>query len=42
VDIVVSAHCTSFGLERDEEECEKIIRLINKTDATVLVVGRRT
>jgi N-acetylglucosaminyldiphosphoundecaprenol N-acetyl-beta-D-mannosaminyltransferase len=38
-DIVVGAHSPSFGFERDEEECEKIIRLINKTDATVLVVG---
>jgi N-acetylglucosaminyldiphosphoundecaprenol N-acetyl-beta-D-mannosaminyltransferase len=37
--IVVGAHSPSFGFEKNEEECEKIISLINKTDATVLVVG---
>jgi N-acetylglucosaminyldiphosphoundecaprenol N-acetyl-beta-D-mannosaminyltransferase len=37
--IVVGAHSPSFGFEKDEAECLKIIDLINHTDATVLVVG---
>jgi exopolysaccharide biosynthesis WecB/TagA/CpsF family protein len=38
-EIVVGAHSPSFGFEKNESECEEIIRLINTTDATVLVVG---
>ncbi|WP_035668036.1 WecB/TagA/CpsF family glycosyltransferase [Flavobacterium sp. 83] len=38
-DVVVGAHSPSFGFEKNETECERIIDLINKTDATVLVVG---
>ena len=37
--IVVGAHSPSFGFEKKEDECEKIIRIINDTDATVLVIG---
>ncbi len=38
-EIIVGAHSPSFGFEKNEAECEKIIELINETDATVLVVG---
>jgi exopolysaccharide biosynthesis WecB/TagA/CpsF family protein len=38
-EIVVGAHSPSFGFEKNETECEKIIRMINATNATVLVVG---
>lgn len=37
--IIVGAHSPSFGFEQNGEECEKIINLINNTDATVLLVG---
>jgi exopolysaccharide biosynthesis WecB/TagA/CpsF family protein len=37
--IVVGAHSPSFGFENNEAECQEIIRLINATDANVLVVG---
>jgi UDP-N-acetyl-D-mannosaminuronic acid transferase (WecB/TagA/CpsF family) len=37
--IVIGAHSPSFGFENNERECEDIVRLINATDATVLVVG---
>ncbi|MBE9192366.1 WecB/TagA/CpsF family glycosyltransferase [Gloeocapsopsis crepidinum LEGE 06123] len=37
--IVVGAHSPSFGFEKDEEECQEIIKMINGTDATVLAVG---
>ena len=37
--IIVGAHSPSYGFEKKEKECEEIIRKINKTDATVLVVG---
>lgn len=38
-DIVVGAHSPSFGFEKNEEECLKIIDLINQSGATVLAVG---
>ena len=38
-DIVVDVHSPSFGFERDEEECLRIIDLINQSDANVLAVG---
>lgn len=37
--IIVGAHSPSFGFEKNEEECEQIVRQINATEATVLVVG---
>lgn len=37
--IVVDVHSPSFGFEKDEEECLKIIELINQSDANVLAVG---
>ncbi|NOX46051.1 MAG: WecB/TagA/CpsF family glycosyltransferase [Chlorobi bacterium] len=37
--IVVGAHSPSFGFEKNEEECKKILDIINATDANVLVVG---
>jgi exopolysaccharide biosynthesis WecB/TagA/CpsF family protein len=37
--IIVGSLSPSFGFEKNEEECDEIIRLINQTDATVLVVG---
>jgi exopolysaccharide biosynthesis WecB/TagA/CpsF family protein len=38
-EIVIGAHSPSYGFEKNEAECEQIIEMINKTDATVLVVG---
>jgi len=37
--IVVGAHSPSFGFEKNEAECEEIIKKINQTDANVLLVG---
>ncbi len=37
--IIVGAHSPSYGFEKNENECNQIIELINRTDATVLVVG---
>jgi N-acetylglucosaminyldiphosphoundecaprenol N-acetyl-beta-D-mannosaminyltransferase len=37
--IVVGAHSPSFGFEKNEEECSKIIDIINQSGATVLAVG---
>lgn len=37
--IVVGAHSPSFGFEKDEEECLKLVELINQSGATVLAVG---
>lgn len=37
--MVVGAHSPSFGFERDEAECDRIIDLINASGATVLAVG---
>lgn len=38
-DIVVAAYSPSFGFEKNEEECEKIIDIINQSGATVLAIG---
>lgn len=38
-EMVVGAHSPSFGFERDEAECERIIELVNKSGATVLAIG---
>ncbi|BAZ41076.1 glycosyl transferase, WecB/TagA/CpsF family protein [Calothrix sp. NIES-4101] len=37
--IVVAAHSPSFGFEKDEQECQKIVELINRSQATVLAIG---
>ncbi len=37
--IVVGAHSPSFGFEKHEDECDKILDIINETKANVLVVG---
>jgi len=37
--IIVGAHSPSFGFEKNESECEEIIKKINQTDAIVLLVG---
>ena len=38
-DIIVAAHSPSFGFEKNEEECLKIVEEINASGATVLAVG---
>ena len=38
-DIVVDAYSPSFGFERNENECLEIVDKINKSGATVLVIG---
>ena len=38
-DIVVGAHSPSFGFEKDEQECEKLVALVNESGASVLLVG---
>lgn len=37
--IVVGAYSPSIGFEKNEQECKKIINLINNSSATVLAVG---
>lgn len=37
--IIVGAHSPSFGFEKDEEECLRMIEIINQSGATVLAVG---
>jgi N-acetylglucosaminyldiphosphoundecaprenol N-acetyl-beta-D-mannosaminyltransferase len=36
---VVGVHSPSFGFEQDEEECQRIIDLVNQSDANVLAIG---
>jgi exopolysaccharide biosynthesis WecB/TagA/CpsF family protein len=38
-EIVVGAHSPSFGFEKNENECQNIVNIINSTTANVLVVG---
>jgi exopolysaccharide biosynthesis WecB/TagA/CpsF family protein len=38
-EIIVGAHSPSFGFEKHEEECHKILDIIKSTAANVLVVG---
>lgn len=38
-EIVVGSHSPSFGFEKNEQECKKIVKTINNSGATVLVVG---
>jgi len=37
--IVVAAHSPSFGFEKNEQECQDIVNLINSSEATVLAIG---
>ena len=37
--IVVDSYSPSFGFEKDEKECRKIIEIIKNSEATVLAVG---
>ncbi|MEA5598028.1 WecB/TagA/CpsF family glycosyltransferase [Rivularia sp. UHCC 0363] len=37
--IVVNSYSPPFGFEQDEAECQKIVDIINSSDATVLVIG---
>lgn len=37
--IVVGAHSPSFGFEKNEEECEELVRIVNESRANVLLVG---
>ncbi|WOD38734.1 WecB/TagA/CpsF family glycosyltransferase [Nodosilinea sp. E11] len=38
-EIVVQAHSPSFGFEKDEAECDRILEMIRQSPANVLVVG---
>ncbi|HBK97262.1 MAG TPA: glycosyltransferase, partial [Microcoleaceae bacterium UBA10368] len=38
-EIVIQAYSPSFGFEKNEEECDKIVELINQSGATVLAIG---
>lgn len=38
-DIVVGTHSPSYGFEKDEQECSRLVELINQSGATVLAVG---
>jgi len=37
--IIVEAHSPSFGFDQKEDECQKIIEMVNSSGATVLAVG---
>lgn len=37
--IIVAAHSPSFGFEKNEEECQKIVDMINRSGANVLAIG---
>ena len=37
--IIVSSHSPSFGFENNEKECRQIVKIINKSEATVLAIG---
>ncbi|MEM6753179.1 MAG: WecB/TagA/CpsF family glycosyltransferase [Cyanobacteria bacterium P01_C01_bin.38] len=37
--IIIDTYSPPFGFEKDREECQKIIKLINSSDATVLAIG---
>lgn len=38
-EIVVGAHSPSYGFEKDEAECQRLIDLVNCSEANVLAVG---
>lgn len=37
--IVVGAHSPSYGFEKNELECEELVRIVNESGANVLLVG---
>lgn len=37
--IIVGAHSPSYGFEKKQEECEKLIQIVNESKANVLLVG---
>ena len=37
--IVVGAHSPSFGFEKNERECDELVRIVNDSGANVLLVG---
>ncbi|MFL9450299.1 MULTISPECIES: WecB/TagA/CpsF family glycosyltransferase [Nostocales] len=37
--IVIATYSPSFGFEKNEDECQKIVELINSSEATVLAIG---
>lgn len=38
-EIVVGAHSPSYGFEKNEKECEELVRIVNESGANVLLVG---
>ena len=38
-EIVVGAHSPSFGFEKNEEECEELVRIVNESGANIVLVG---
>ena len=38
-EIVVGAHSPSYGFEKNEDECREIVNIVNRSGATVLLVG---
>ena len=38
-EIVVGAHSPSYGFEKDEKECEELVKIVNESGANVLLVG---
>ncbi|MEM9768580.1 MAG: WecB/TagA/CpsF family glycosyltransferase [Cyanobacteria bacterium P01_D01_bin.71] len=38
-DIIVAAHSPSYGFEKNEAECERILEMIRQSPANVLIVG---
>lgn len=38
-EIVVGAHSPSYGFEKNEQECEELVRIVNESGANVLLVG---
>lgn len=37
--IVVGAHSPSYGFEKRQKECEELVRIVNESEANVLLVG---
>ena len=38
-EIVVGAHSPSYGFEKNEKECQELIRIVNESGANVVLVG---
>lgn len=38
-EIVVGAHSPSFGFEKNEDECSKLVEIVNNSGANILLVG---